>query len=59
MNNICAWISLIAGLYFVVASLIINANDFASALFFKVVPFFLGTGCLFVAVKLFDIIAFK
>ena len=59
MNNICAWISLIAGLYLIISGLLLNTENIQSALFFKVIPFFLGVGCLFVAIKLFDIIAFK
>jgi len=59
MNNICAWISLMAGLFLIISGLSLNTENFKSALFFKIIPFFLGAGCLFVAVKLFDIIAFK
>jgi len=59
MDNICAWISLISGIYFIISTFILNTKNFQSALFFKIIPFFLGVGCIFVAIKLFDIIMIK
>jgi len=56
MNNIYAWITLIAGIYFLINSFALNTKNFISALLFKIIPFFLGAGCIFVALKLFNII---
>jgi len=59
MDNLCAWISLISGCYFIFFALIANTENFASALMFKVFPFFFGIGNVYVALKLFDVIIFK
>jgi ABC-type Na+ efflux pump permease subunit len=48
--------TLIAGLYFIVFSFVMNTENFASALIYKVIPFFLGIGCVFVGLTLLNII---
>jgi hypothetical protein len=59
MNIVFAWISLIAGIYFIILSLALNTKNFRSSLIFKIIPFFLGLGNIIVALNLFDIIALK
>ena len=39
-------IMLVAGVYLVGGSLILNTENIRSALLFKVIPFFLGLGCI-------------
>jgi len=56
MTILCAWISIIAGVYYIIGSFVQNTKNFVSALLYKVIPFFLGTGCIFVGFVLLDII---
>jgi len=46
------YVTLEAACWLIFSALIVNANgNFISKMFFKVVPFFLGLGCLAAAVK--------
>lgn len=56
MNTILAYISLVAGLYFIIFSFLMNTENIRSAMFFQILPFFLGVGNIFVALNLFNII---
>lgn len=44
---------LIAGIYLVFMAIIMETENFISSLAFKVLPMFIGLGCLFSALKLF------
>lgn len=57
--NINAIITLVAGLYFVILSFVLNTKNFKSAFVFKVLPFIFGVGCIYVSLCLFDVIVFK
>ncbi len=46
----------ITTVYLLVSSLIIQTKDLLSTLIFKVIPFFLGLGCLFSIIKLIELI---
>ena len=53
MNPIIGVILLVAGVWLVVSSLIIEAKGFVSKIYFKVVPFFIGEACLVAGIKWF------
>ena len=55
--DICSIIPLITGLYLIVSGLVLNTKNFQSALVFKIIPFFLGCGCIFIALKLLNVIS--
>ncbi len=55
--DICSIISLITGLYLIISALALNTKNFSSSLVFKIIPFFLGCGCIFVALKLLNVIS--
>lgn len=55
MNNVLIAISTISGIY-LFFSLALTTRNFGSAIIFKVIPFFLGLGSLFVAGKLSGVI---
>lgn len=50
------WIVGCSAIYLLFISLIINTNDTLSAIFFKVIPFFIGLANLIVALKMFGVI---
>jgi len=45
-------ILIVTGIYLVMGALTMNTKNLLSAVLFKVIPFFLGLGCLFSAGKL-------
>ncbi|HZH58461.1 MAG TPA: hypothetical protein VEY70_02560 [Metabacillus sp.] len=45
------WIVLACGIYNIFLSLILKTRDFGSSVVFKVIPFFLGLGCLIYFLK--------
>ena len=53
-----AWVVLISGIWLVVSSLAVSTKNFASALFFKVIPFFCGVGCILSGLSMLNIISF-
>ena len=56
MSNINAWIVLVLGGYTISLSFLIDTRNFISTLIMKIIPFFLGLGGIFVALKLFQVI---
>lgn len=44
---------LISGFYSIIFSFLMSTKNFRSALIFRILPFFLGLGCLFSSCKLF------
>jgi hypothetical protein len=49
------WIVLVAGIFNMVMSLITNTKNVHSAVIFKVVPFFIGSGCLIYSLKVLGV----
>ena len=45
-------ILILTGVYLVAGSLTVHTKNLLSAILFKIIPFFLGLGCLFSAAKL-------
>lgn len=45
------WIVLASGIFNMIMSLVTNTKNVPSAMIFKVVPFFLGVGCLIYSLK--------
>lgn len=59
MNNleiIINVIPLLSGIYSLFLCLTINTSNFTSDVLCKVIPFFLGLGCVFSSLKLFGVI---
>jgi hypothetical protein len=54
--NVCAWITLITGLWVVIMTFMLVTENKMSTLLFKVIPFLLGMSCIGVSLKLFNII---
>jgi hypothetical protein len=52
MNTFIIAILGVTGIWLTSTSLIVNTKDIKSSLFFKVIPFFLGAGCVFACGKL-------
>ena len=46
------WIVFITGVFNITFSLINKTKNFNSSLLYKVIPFFLGLGCLFYSAKI-------
>lgn len=49
------WIVLVSGVFNVCSALVMNTKNVLSAVFFKVIPFFLGLGCLLYSLKQINI----
>lgn len=56
MNDLLIYSNLIAGVFLIFAALMLSTKNAQSALFFKVIPFFLGLVLLFNGVKLLGFI---
>jgi hypothetical protein len=52
-----AWMVLISGIYFVIFSLVVNANGLGSSVIFKVLPFFCGMACVISGLEMLNIIS--
>jgi len=46
LQNTLLFFVLVLGIYSVIMSLVMNTKNFISALLFKVLPFWLGLGCV-------------
>lgn len=52
MNTVLITASLASGVYMIVMALLMRTKGTMSAVLFKIIPFFLGLGSLFVGLKL-------
>jgi hypothetical protein len=53
MQTVINLIPLLGGGYFIILSLILTTRNLKSAFIFRIIPMFLGLGCLFSGGKLF------
>jgi hypothetical protein len=53
---ICAWICLIIGVFNIIGGLVQKTKNIKSAMFYTIIPFFMGLSSLLVSGVLFNII---
>jgi hypothetical protein len=50
------WFVVAGGLFNIISALVMNTKDVPSAVFFKVIPFILGLGCILYSVSYFNLV---